>query len=155
MFRTKFSCSPGKCSYDPDLHSRSGEVLKECLECSGLTKAELARSIGISRQIIHEIIKGNASISSNIAYRLSYVFAHSPHFWLKLEINFQLDRARRAFEEELQTQLDHLDKALLQELIEKGLISDQGNKIDHLKTILRFYGVASLQHLLSELYLKV
>ena len=60
-----------------------GEMLREdFLPDYGLTAARLAESIGVSRQSIHELLRGRRSVSPEMAIRLSRLFGNSAEFWL-------------------------------------------------------------------------
>ena len=68
----------------PRLHSDTpippGEFLREHLEESGMSQAELARRLGRPRQAVNEIIRGKKAITAETALQLERVlFDPSSH----------------------------------------------------------------------------
>ena len=72
-----------------------GEVLKEFFCPTGLTIAEGARRLGISRQSFSAILKGQARVSAEIALRLSIALDTSPDLWLGMQMQYDLWQADR------------------------------------------------------------
>ena len=72
-----------------------GEVLKELFCPTGLTIAEGARRLGISRQSFSAILKGQARVSAEIALRLSIALDTSPDLWLGMQMQYDLWHAER------------------------------------------------------------
>lgn len=75
---------------------RPGEVLKTlCLEPSGMTVTEAARSLGVSRKTLSGILNGRAGIGSEMAVRLSIAFDTSAESWLNQQLQYHLWHAER------------------------------------------------------------
>jgi addiction module HigA family antidote len=76
-----------------------GAVLKEeFLPAAGLTVAQAATRMGVSRQMLHAVISGRSSISPDMAIRLSRLIGSSPAVWLSLQNDYDLwhiERDRR------------------------------------------------------------
>jgi addiction module HigA family antidote len=73
-----------------------GEVLKEMyIEPLGLTVTDTARSLGITRKTLSELINGRSGISTSMALRLSKAFGTTPELWLNMQQNFDLWKARK------------------------------------------------------------
>ena len=71
-----------------------GEILKtEFLEPLALTQYRLAQDIGVTRRRINEIVLGRRSITADTAMRLGRYFGISAKFWLKLQNQYDLDKA--------------------------------------------------------------
>ncbi len=70
-----------------------GEVLRECL--AGMSVAEAARRLKTTRAQLSRIINGHAGLSAGMSLRLAEALNTSPEFWLNLQINYDLWRARR------------------------------------------------------------
>lgn len=64
----------------PDVPPR--DILQHLLESSGKSQAEFARSIGIPRSTISEVLKGKRSISVENAFRLAEYFHVEPTLFL-------------------------------------------------------------------------
>ena len=84
----------------PRLHSDTpippGEFLREHLEESGMSQAELARRLGRPRQAVNEIIRGKKAITAETALQLERVLSTPAHIWLGLEQEYRLVLARNA-----------------------------------------------------------
>lgn len=85
-----------------------GEHLLDFIEDAGISQAELAERVGISKKAINEIVKGKASITQQTAFRLSKVFAVSPDFWISLQSNYDLGVAREREEKRIVKDTEHL-----------------------------------------------
>ena len=72
-----------------------GEVLKEFFTPTGLTIAEGARRLGISRQNFSAILNGRGRVSAEIAVRLSIALDTSPDLWLGMPMQYDLWHAER------------------------------------------------------------
>ncbi|MBI4082647.1 MAG: HigA family addiction module antidote protein [Candidatus Lambdaproteobacteria bacterium] len=73
-----------------------GEVLRDlCLEPLGLTVAETARAIGVSRTALSQFVNGHTRLSLDMARRLAAAFRTSPESWLNLQHAHDLWRARK------------------------------------------------------------
>lgn len=66
-----------------------------CLEPHGLTVADGARLLGVTRQALNNLVNGKAGISPEMAIRLSKVFGQDDESWLQLQLAFDLAQARR------------------------------------------------------------
>lgn len=68
-----------------------GNILKRhYLEPLTLTVSELAHVLGISRKTLSRIVNGRASITSDMALRLSRAFRTTPELWLNLQQTYDL-----------------------------------------------------------------
>jgi addiction module HigA family antidote len=57
----------------------------------GVSNAELARALGVSRKAISKIVNEHKSVTPEMALRLSRAFPNtSPEFWLNLQKNYDL-----------------------------------------------------------------
>jgi addiction module HigA family antidote len=72
-----------------------GEVLKEFFIPTGLTVAEAARRLGVSRQALSAILNGRAGVSAEMALRLSKALGTSPDVWLGMQMQYDLWQAKR------------------------------------------------------------
>ncbi len=76
-----------------------GEMLREdFLPDFGLTPAELAKAIGVSRQSVYELLGERRRVTPEMAVRLARLFGNSPEFWLNAQQAVDLWVASRALE---------------------------------------------------------
>ena len=71
-----------------------GEHLVEMMRELGITQNCLARTIGVSRIGIHDIVHGRRSITADTALRVGRALGMTPDFWLNLQQMYDLDVAR-------------------------------------------------------------
>lgn len=85
-----------------------GEFLYEWIEEEGrgITQAQLAEQLGVSRKLVNEILKGKSPISPETAVKLGRVTSISSSAWLLYEAQYQNDLARIKDEQQLQQHED-------------------------------------------------
>jgi addiction module HigA family antidote len=63
-----------------------GEILvEEFMQPLGLTQAALAKSMGVQRKHVNELVKGRRNVTAATALILARVFGNSPDFWLNVQ----------------------------------------------------------------------
>lgn len=68
-----------------------GEILRQlCLEPLGLTVTEVAEGLGVSRKTLSSILNSRASVSPEMAVRLSLAFGTSAESWLNHQLQYDL-----------------------------------------------------------------
>ena len=73
-----------------------GEVIRElCLDPLGVTVTAAARSLGVSRKTLSELINGKSGISPEMAVRLSIAFDTTPESWLTQQMDYDLWHAEQ------------------------------------------------------------
>ena len=68
-------------------------VLHDCIEPLGLTVAEAAKRLGVSRKQLSALVNCRAGISPTMAIRLDKVFGGGGGAWYRLQANYDLARA--------------------------------------------------------------
>jgi addiction module HigA family antidote len=79
--------------HDPSHPGR--QLLLDCLEPARLTVSEGAKALGVSRQALSKLVNGSAGISPEMALRLAKAFGSTPDMWLRLQMAYDLARARK------------------------------------------------------------
>lgn len=103
-----------------------GEVLKEeYLIPLGLTQGGLAVKLQVSSGQISRLIAGKGSLSPEMALRLSRVFGTTTMFWLGLQVNHDLSKAKA--DKELMKKIDKL-KPMFKHAMTEGTDDDQFNQ---------------------------
>jgi antitoxin HigA-1 len=72
-----------------------GALVAECLEDLGLSVAEAAKSLGITRQQLHNVIAGRSSVTPEMAIRFEKAFGSTADTWLRMQVNYDLAQARK------------------------------------------------------------
>jgi addiction module HigA family antidote len=66
----------------------------DCLDPLGLTVTEGAKVLGVARSTLSRVINGQASITPEMAIRLSKAFGSTPETWLKMQQAYDLAEMR-------------------------------------------------------------
>ena len=73
-----------------------GEVLKKlCLEPLGLSITKAAKALGVSRNSLASILKGQTGISPEMAVRLSIAFETTAESWMNQQMQYDLWQAKQ------------------------------------------------------------
>lgn len=72
-----------------------GEVLAGWIDDLGLSVTAFAKHLGISRIRLSRILNGHAAVSADMDLRLSEALGTAPGFWLKMQTQRDLWRARQ------------------------------------------------------------
>ena len=74
-------------------------VIEECIKPLGLTIAETAKGLGVSRSTLSRLINGQIGVSPEMAVRLSKAFGSTPEMWLRLQNAYDLAQTRKRTKE--------------------------------------------------------
>lgn len=76
-------------------HPHPGELLREdVLIPLGIEVTDAAHRLGMSRTSLSRVVNGHAGISPDLAVRLERAGVSTARFWLTLQANYELSRAR-------------------------------------------------------------
>lgn len=70
-------------------------LLEEFLKPKSISQNRIAREIGVSPRRINEICLKQRAISADNAVRLADYFGNSARFWLGLQMDYDLEEARK------------------------------------------------------------
>ena len=70
-------------------------VKHDCLEPLGLSIAEGAKVLGVTRQAMNNLVSGKAGISAEMAIRLEKAFGGGAETWLRMQAAFDLAQAEK------------------------------------------------------------
>ncbi len=86
-----------------------GEILKELLIAPlGLTVSETAGSLGVSRNTLHRILKGDGAITAEMAIRLEAAFGKpDASHWLRLQNAYDLWQVKQVVKDLGVHPIDH------------------------------------------------
>ena len=71
-----------------------GQGLKDEIEALGLSVAQFAKALGVTRQQLYRLIDGDSAITPEMAMRRELVVGGSADFWLRLQMNYDLAQIR-------------------------------------------------------------
>ena len=71
-----------------------GGLIKDNIEELGLSVAEAAEGLGVTRQQLYRVIRGENGVSPEMAVRLEKAFGGAADFWLRMQMSFDLAQVR-------------------------------------------------------------
>ena len=78
----------------PRMHP--GEFLREeILPAANVSKSEIARMLGVSRQTLYDILEERQPVTAPMAVRFGKLFGNGPAIWINLQRAYDLERAER------------------------------------------------------------
>jgi addiction module HigA family antidote len=81
--------SPDRCPTHP------GIMLDDLIPDLGKPKAEIARLLGISRQMLYDITAGRKPVSPTIAAKIGKLLGNGPAIWLRMQASYDAWHAER------------------------------------------------------------
>jgi len=130
--------------FTPDYAVAPGETLRESMKSLGMTQKELAIRTDLTVQSLNRIFNGVQPISYETANRLELAMGVPASFWNNLEAEYREQLAKMAEREHLQDGLTWLKLIPTKELVNRGEIKQQIDKVLLLRETLGFYGVSSV-----------
>ena len=76
-----------------------GIVRQQCLQPLGLSVTQAAEGLGVSRQVLSDLVNERTGISTEMAIRLSKAFGSTPETWLGMQMAYDLWQARERAEQ--------------------------------------------------------
>lgn len=78
----------------PPVHP--GEIIREdILPSAGLSVTGAAKALGVSRQMLHDIIAERRPLSAVMCLRIARLFGGSPEMWMRLQSTYDLKTVER------------------------------------------------------------
>lgn len=73
-----------------------GRLVLGDLEALGISVAEGAKALGVTRSQLYRVIRGESAISPEMAVRLEQVLGSTADHWLRMQVFYDLAQVRRA-----------------------------------------------------------
>ena len=70
-------------------------VRQECIEPLGLTMAQAAKALGVTRQTVDRLVNQRCGVSPEMALRLEAAFGGDATTWLGMQTAYDLAQVRR------------------------------------------------------------
>src|SRR5712692_9400958 len=78
----------------PPVHP--GEIIKhDILPSVGLSVTGAAKALGVSRQMLHDILAERKPLSAVMCLKVSRMFGSTPEFWMRLQAAYDLKKAEQ------------------------------------------------------------
>ena len=133
-----------KYPFEPDFAVPPGESLAEVMASLDMNQKELAKRLELTEQTLIRIFKGEQPISYATANRLELVTGVPARFWNNLEAEYREQLAKLDERQRLAAGIEWLASIPVKELIARGSIEEQPDKVSQLRETLKFYGVGSI-----------
>lgn len=139
--------------FQPNYAIHPGEYLEELLEARGMSQAELAIRLRLSKKHISNVINGKVSITADLAHALEKVFNdYSAKYWLSIQNTYDIFHQKKktvlqysAVREETEIWLEQFDYAYL---VKAGYVKEitEGNNDVGAKAsnLLSFFGCVDI-----------
>ena len=72
-----------------------GGLVRENLEEHGLSVAEAAAGLGVTRQQLYNLLNGKSGVTPEMALRLEKALGGSADLWLQMQVNHDLAQVRK------------------------------------------------------------
>ncbi len=76
-----------------------GALVAECLADLGVSVAEAAKALGITRQQLHNVVAGRSNVTPEMAIRFEKAFGSTADTWLRMQANYDLAQIRKRADE--------------------------------------------------------
>lgn len=130
--------------FEPDYAIAPGETLHEVMESLEMNQKELAKRLELTEQTLIRIFKGEQPISYATANRLELVTRVPARFWNNLEAEYREQLAKAEERQRLAADIEWLKTIPVKELLDRGCLEPQPDKVSLLREVLKFFGVASV-----------
>lgn len=80
---------------EPFAPTHPGEILKEEIECRGISQKELSRQTGIPYTALNEVINGKRAITTEYALLIEAALGIESDFWLKMQMDYNILTAKK------------------------------------------------------------
>ena len=78
----------------PPIHP--GEMIKnDILPSVGLSVMAAAKALGVSRQMLHDILAGRKPLSAVMCLKVARLFGSTPEMWMRLQAAYDLKKAEQ------------------------------------------------------------
>lgn len=71
-----------------------GRSIKNDIDALGLSVAEAAQGLGVTRQQLYRVIRGDSAITPEMAFRLEKAVGGTADTWLRMQMNYDLAQVR-------------------------------------------------------------
>jgi addiction module HigA family antidote len=75
--------------------SHPGELVRANIDELGLSVAEAATGLGITRQQLYNVINGRSAVTPEMAVRFEKAFGGTADVWLRMQVAYDLAQVRR------------------------------------------------------------
>jgi len=135
--------APKKNKYQPSIVFHPGETLSERLEELGMGRKEFAVRSGKPEKTIFAILKGESSITPEMAVQFENVLQIPAHFWLNKQRSYDEYIARQKQEKLLEEAEDWARKFPYADMAKKGWVPKTRKAPEKAKYLFSFFAISN------------
>jgi HTH-type transcriptional regulator/antitoxin HigA len=90
----------------PLFSTHPGELILDEMKVRKITQLAMANQIGVHPSFLNEVIKGKRSIHAHLAIALENALGISAEYWLRLQMQYDLSKARAELKQKNQPSAD-------------------------------------------------
>jgi antitoxin HigA-1 len=72
-----------------------GRSIKDDIEVLGLSIAEAAAGLGVTRQQLYRVVRGTSAVTPEMAFRLEKAIGGTADIWLAMQMAYDLAQVRK------------------------------------------------------------
>lgn len=72
-----------------------GELIRETLDELDVSVTEAAKTLGITRQQLHNLMAGRSAVTAEMAVKLEQALGSTADTWLRMQMNYDLAQVRK------------------------------------------------------------
>jgi addiction module HigA family antidote len=72
-----------------------GQLVKDDIDTLGLSVAEAATGLGVTRQQLYRVINGDSAVTPEMAMRLEKAIGGTADAWMQMQMNYDLAQVRK------------------------------------------------------------
>lgn len=80
---------------EPSAPVHPGEMIKEEIECRGISQKELSRRTGIPYTALNEVLNGKRAITTEYALLIEAALGIEAGIWIKAQVDYDMITAKR------------------------------------------------------------
>lgn len=135
--------------YRPERVSPPGKTIRDILEETGMSQADLARRMGRPPNKINQIVQGKKAITAETALELESVLGLPASFWMNREQNYQLALSQQTQLKQQEAACEIAREFPCAEMAKHGWIEKKTSWLEKYQELLKFFASAKLDALKS------
>ncbi len=134
----------------PFVATHPGEILLDEIEANDFSQSDFAKTIGLKKSQLNEIIKGKRNINAELAILLEKSLEIDAEYWLEIQKNYDLDKARISMKN--QQRLDAIEQwKFIESQIATSFLKKEkilsGDPIEDIIAVKKVYNVQNFEEL--------
>lgn len=152
MSKTKI-IDASRIEYGDILAFHPGCYLKELIDDMEITQDEFAKRVGTSPKHLSNVLAGSASLSENLAMKLSIMLGTSAGLWLNLQAKYEEKCIEIEEEKKLEEEKEYAKMIQYKYFAALGVVPEERRVTEKIKNLCKYFKISSLSLLSQEHFL--